>query len=1188
MHSKLKHFFLIWGLIFCSGFSSAHNPANKSHNITFTENKNQWPSQIIYRAQLDGGALFLEKNGFTYSFYDKEKLRKLHAFNGAGEDSKQENLSPNIRSHAYKMTFKNSNQANVITTQPSHPSSDYTNYFIGKDPAKWASDIRSYEEVKYRNLYPGIDMEVIGQNNSVKYNFIVNPKGKTSVIAMEYEGVDGISLEEGKLKIKTSLNEIIEQRPYAYQEIKGERITVPCEFMLKGKQVSFVFESGYNQQYPLIIDPTLIFASYSGSYADNFGMTATYDSHGNLYSGGTAFDQGFPTTLGAYDTTYNGIVTYGRTDVVITKYDSSGSNLIYSTYLGGLTGSEIVTSLIVNNQDEIYMYGATGSSDFPMSTNAYSKIYKGGDTLRFMFNGTYFDNGTDIFVAKLNSGGTGLLGSTYIGGSKNDGVNHNNLKTTIYYNCFPCDSITEYWLDSLQYNYGDQYRGEIMLDNVGNCYIASSTRSADFPIVNGFDASLGGQQDAIVLKFNSNLSTLLWSTYLGGDDNDAGYSLAVDDSSVVYVTGGTRSADFPTTPGVLNKNYLGGKADGYITKINKNGSAILSSTFIGTNQYDQSYFVQLDKDKSVYLVGQTAGTFPVSAGVYSNPNSGQFIAKLNNALSSMVFSTVFGNGGNRVGISPAAFLVDDCENIYVSGWGGNIVTGVRTLNMPLTPDAIQKTTDGFNFYLFVLSKNALSLQYATYFGGPLSQEHVDGGTSRFDKRGIIYQSVCAGCGRNSDFPTTPGAWSNTNNSDNCNNGTFKFDFGLKLASADFVSKQEGCAPLTIEFEKTSKPGSSYLWDFGNNDTTSTVVNPVRTYTTPGQYLAKLIVIDSLSCNIADTSFKYITVHPGLQNQNTVEKTSCANSCNGSVSVTVNGGTAPFIYTWSSGQNSPSVTNLCPGNYELKITDAYGCIDSVTVQVTAPPALSSVIERIHPQCGMACDAKAWASVSGGESPYSFLWSDPLSQTNDTAVNLCNGSYTVAISDAKGCKENNTILVNYSSEFPNIKATADKDTLYTGESTSLHVTSAYKYTFQWSPGTNLNTTTSANPIASPKSTTTYKVAVQDSLGCESSDFVTIHVKNILCTDPEVFIPNGFSPNDDGTNDILYVRGKTIQEMYLAVYDRWGEKIFESTSQQSGWDGRFKGEKVTPAVYAYYLKVRCVNQQEYFKKGNVTVIR
>ena len=227
--------------------------------------------------------------------------------------------------------------------------------------------------------------------------------------------------------------------------------------------VSFSFPKGYDKNYELVIDPVLVFACSSGSTADNFGMTATYDLAGNLYSGGTCFDIGYP-VVNPYDSTYNGVITYGRTDLVITKYDSSGTFLHYSTYIGGAISSEIVTSLIVDNQDNLYLHGATGSTDFPITTLTYDNSYNGGDTVRFMFNGTYFDNGTDLYVAKLSSGGNNLLASTFIGGSKNDGLNTNNIIASYFASLYGIMVTGEYPPDSLQYNYGDQYRGELLID----------------------------------------------------------------------------------------------------------------------------------------------------------------------------------------------------------------------------------------------------------------------------------------------------------------------------------------------------------------------------------------------------------------------------------------------------------------------------------------------------------------------------------------------------------------------------------------------------------------------------------------------------------------------------------------------------------------------------------------------------
>ena len=195
-------------------------------------------------------------------------------------------------------------------------------------------------------------------------------------------------------------------------------------------------------------------------------MTATYDSRGSLYTGGTCFNIGYPTTLGAYDVSFNGVAN--TTDVVITKYDSSGVFLKYSTYIGGAGSSEIVTSLIVDKNDNLCLYGATGSSDFPTTVGCYDNTFNGGSSISFVFNGTTFNGGTDIYIAKLNVTGTTLLASTFIGGSGNDGINYNNVIAS-YTSAY--GTVTEYPPDSLQYNYGDQYRGEIQVDSLYNIYI---------------------------------------------------------------------------------------------------------------------------------------------------------------------------------------------------------------------------------------------------------------------------------------------------------------------------------------------------------------------------------------------------------------------------------------------------------------------------------------------------------------------------------------------------------------------------------------------------------------------------------------------------------------------------------------------------------------------------------------------
>src|ERR1019366_2600448 len=301
-HQRSMRFFIFVLISFISKVTIAQIKTSESQStIRFTKNKNQWDKKILYRAQLDGGVMFLEKNCFTYNFYDKEKVSENHNHNGGkvSEDksnSKQENnYQPErapIRSHAFRMTFLNAEQN--IETSSKQETPDYCNFFIGNDKSKWAGNVKNYKEVNYKNLYQGIDLQILGLQNSLKYNFIVAPTSDVKKIKLFYEGLDNIALEKGALKLTTSINEMLEQHPYAYQWIGNKRVDVPCEFILENTSVYFNFPVGYDKSYELVIDPVLIFAASSGSTAANFGHCATYDAQGNLYAGGIAFDQGYP------------------------------------------------------------------------------------------------------------------------------------------------------------------------------------------------------------------------------------------------------------------------------------------------------------------------------------------------------------------------------------------------------------------------------------------------------------------------------------------------------------------------------------------------------------------------------------------------------------------------------------------------------------------------------------------------------------------------------------------------------------------------------------------------------------------------------------------------------------------------------------------------------------------------------
>ncbi len=727
--------------------------------IKLIENKGQWKSNVRFQAYIPGGTFYVENQRLTYFFYD---LATLHA---AMHDHK--NID-SIKCHVIHINFKNALLPEAIATE--NPSFESYNYIHGKDPSKWASGAKAFEKITLKNLWHLIDMEIGVSGDAIKYNFIVHPGAHASDIQLAYEGAGKTYLENSCFHINTSLTHIKEEKPKAYQLGSEDKVGVKCSYKLNKDVLSFNI-ANYNPKVTLVIDPLVIFATFSGSYADNFGFTGTYDHQGCGYSGGTVFGTGFPTTTGAFEEKYQGgytdltdpsgyITDFGR-DIGILKYTPDGKKLVWATYLGG-SNNEQPHSMIVNKDGELVVLGTTYSNDFPVTSGAYASNYSG--------------NG-DMFVCKLSKDGSTLNASTYIGGTDKDGLNGQynfNLNGTD---------------GPLAYNYGDHFRGEVLIDSNNNIYVASCTRSSDFPTSNGFQSSLNGTQDACIIKFKSDLSGLYWSTLLGGADEDAAYGINIDTKGNIFVTGGTMSNDFPVSSAAYNRSY-GGNADGFLAKISADGKSLLAATYVGTAYYDQSYLVQIDKINRVFIAGQTKGTYPVIGTVYSNTGGKQFISAFSDDLSKMTLSTVFGSGRPIPDISPSAFLVDNCGRICMSGWGGAVnyeYNGEdgKTIGLTTTQDAVQKSTDGSDFYLIVFGKDLSSLVYASYYGGDAgSYEHVDGGTSRFDVDGKVYQSVCGGCGGYSDFPTTPGAWSRTNNGirpkplkaeGGCNNAMFKMD-----------------------------------------------------------------------------------------------------------------------------------------------------------------------------------------------------------------------------------------------------------------------------------------------------------------------------------------------------------------------------------------------------------------------------
>ena len=817
-------------------FSVISFAINLNSQTYFLENKGRLPSFVQYSAETSGGIIYFNKNGYTVLMKDTRMYDSLWAHIHKYK-SLQYNFSVNW--HRFDVEFAGANLADIKTKNQSITK---YNFYKGNLPAKWHTNLKSFESITYQNIYPSIDWRIESLLQTVKHSFILKPGSDPNNIKINYSHTEAMRIEKGNLIISSSVGQIIEQKPLAYQIINNDTVLVECNYVLKKNKQKFELSyslSEYNEAFELVIDPILVFSTYSGSQGDNFGFTATYDSKSHLYAGGivdggTGSNGGpFPVTPGAFQTVYAGGVGQAPAnlpcDIGINKYDSAGTTLLYSTYLGG-SRDEYPHSLVVDHQDNLLVMGTCYSPDFPTDTSGFDVTHNGG---------------TDIFVTKLSEDGSSLLAGTLIGGPGNDGLNTN----------------------SLRYNYSDDFRGDIAVDTANNVYIASTTNSNSFPISKAIQMARASAQDGCIFSLDKQLSALRFSTYFGGNGDDAMYSIRLYDT-FVYIGGGTSSTAMSFAVNGYQNNYNGGKADGFIAKLSLKGK-LINSTYLGTGSYDQVYFLDIDASGQVYAAGQTEGYILRTAKTYGKDKTGQFILRLSPNISVMNLSTTFGNRTFDPEIAPSAFLVDKCDNIYFSGWGSPIdINGLHSLTtqgLQISSDAIQKTTDNNDFYILVLSKNASSLLFASYYGGNLTEDHVDGGTSRFDKKGVVYQSVCSSCpepgNHYDDFPISNKAPFKKNLSPRCSNASFKIDFQINFeVNAKFTANPtSGCEDLRVVFTNQSRKANKFFWDFGDGSPIDTSKNPIHTYTNPGVYKVKLSSIDSFSCNISAFDSTYITV-----------------------------------------------------------------------------------------------------------------------------------------------------------------------------------------------------------------------------------------------------------------------------------------------------------------------------------------
>ena len=690
---RLLPLFLVMGLFFT--FKSSPHPssscyppllsAQKTYGqlpLAFEPNLGQAPPFVKYLARGGGYTLMLTEQGAVLALSPasiQSKRKSNGKKNSSSEGREQAFLKFNLAGGLPRPLFK---------AEGKLPGT--SNYFIGRDPSQWHTRIPQYAKIRAEGVYPGIDMVYYGNGGKLEYDFVVQPGADPGAIALAFQnGKVNQVKDNGDLVMASGDGEISFKAPVVYQMGARKRKPLEGRFALRGNsRIGFEVE-GYDPSLPLVIDPILDYSTYFGGSSNaglQEGRPMAVDQNGNAYIVGDVSSAGFPTTSGAPQTVLKGANTF------IGKLNASGSSLLYSTFLGG-SSTDYALAVAVDGNGNVYVTGQTNSSDFPTTSGSAQTVYGGGG---------------DAFVAEINSTGTSLVYSTFLGGSGNDQGNG------------------------------------IAVDTGGNAYVTGDTLSAGFPTTSGvYQTTLGGNDDAFITKVGAGGASWVYSTYLGGNYYDYGFAIAVDGGGNAYVTGEAESTNFPTTAGAP-QTLLRGSYDGFITKMDPTGHLAYSTYMGGQGQGNE---IEVDGKGDAFVAGSFEGGFPTSTFAYkrsiasvSNP----VVAELNPTGTGYLYATYLGGGSTDEG---RAIAIDGFGDAYVSGY-------TTSTDFPTTTGAFQTSlAGGTNAFLSELNSAGSGLVYSTYLGGGSTGE-VGCAVGR-DSQGNVY---VAGATGSSNFPTTSGAF----------------------------------------------------------------------------------------------------------------------------------------------------------------------------------------------------------------------------------------------------------------------------------------------------------------------------------------------------------------------------------------------------------------------------------------------
>jgi hypothetical protein len=679
--------------------------------------------------QTDGSVRFLARGaGYTVFLTDRDATLRLDRASTASFKRKGRALDVRNTEEGHaavvRMSLAYANPRPEV--HGLEPQSGQSHYFIGNDPRKWRRNVPQFGRVKYREIYPGIDLIYYGNQRQLESDYVVAPGADASRIALQIAGADCLAVNsQGDLVVSTRAGEVFLRRPRAYQTSGSARQEIAANYVPSGDNLVHIHVASYDRGQPLIIDPVLSYSTYLGGSLNQALLGIAVDSTGFAYITGSTSSTDFPVTAGSLQTTAKN----SKSSAFVTKLKQDGTGLVYSTLIGGSGASgDSARAIAVNSSGNAYIVGSTSSTDFPVTpANAYQTINKGGGG----------------FFTELDPAGANLVYSTYLSGSGSD-------------------------------------RPEaVAVDTAGNAYITGATTSTDFPVIAGTAIqttnNVTGSQ--IGTAFLSRIDptkvgagSLVYSTYIGGSKQESGLGVAVDGSANAYITGSTLSPDFPM-PASKNGfqttllNTSGGNA--FVAKVDTSQpNHLVYSTFLGGapngfggNPGEVGSGIALGPSGDAYMIGYSyANDYPLVGAfdsVSNTPNQKTVVSRIDTTKSgaaSLVYSTYF--GGTRASLTSSAPGVDLGFGIAVDSAGNMYLVGTsRSVDFPVTPGAPQSAIAGTqNASMAKLNPAGSALLFATLLGGSI--ESANGvALDRASPPNAYITGVTAG-----NFPTTSGAF----------------------------------------------------------------------------------------------------------------------------------------------------------------------------------------------------------------------------------------------------------------------------------------------------------------------------------------------------------------------------------------------------------------------------------------------